>query len=150
MATVETIDSRSDAEKAATSHVDNWTPPEESDAVQVESPVEVGDLKLPGDLKKSHSILQETLASAPANYREAQVKTAKLRAIRDHIFQLEQGAKLPVLQSQHYQAIASSQSAHADALHLFELSRLHPEVKALMDKNESLEKQLAAVKKSNK
>ena len=133
-------DTRSAAQRAATAHVDNWTPPKSTaeEAGEAEGP-DLSGLKLPKTAKLTHALMQEVLSGEPKSQAEFDLKKAKLTAIRAHLFELEQGPKQPVLSVSAHQQIAATGSANADAIHLIELAKLHPEVKALLARNAVLE-----------
>lgn len=140
-------DTRSDAQKMATAHVDNWTPPKSlaEDAGEDEAP-DLGDLKLPKTAHETHALMQEVLAIEPASRKEFDLKKAKLSAIRAHLFEQEQGAKPPVLSVSHHQAMASTSAANAVTVKLNQLSIAHPEVKALLAENAALKARTTELK----
>lgn len=107
---------------------------------------DLSDFELPATLKAAHKLLVELHDSQPATADEGRVKSAKLSKLAAHIYTLEQGSPAPVMNSGHFQTIAKSQTDRAEALLLDELMKRYPQVKVLIEKCASLEKQIEQLK----
>ena len=160
MPTEEKSDARTLEEKMLTSHLDTFAPELVSDDDSTAEIVSVGDLKLPKDLKKSLALLAEnndaryeadttvsTGENALAQQRFERVRAQKGEIMREHVHQLSQGPKTPVITVEHHQSIAFASSAQAVNFKLAELARSHPEVKELLDERDDLLEKLSKIKK---
>lgn len=148
-------DLRSAADIAMTRHVDNFEIPvvdPDSTGTQEfaeEIRAELAALKLPKTAKAAHQLLQEILAIEPESQKAEIVKRAKLSMVRAHLSELEQGPPTPVLSMAAHKEISGVQSEHANLLHLLELAKGHPEVKALMTERDALAKANAECRMQN-
>lgn len=140
-------DLRSAEQIALTSHLAYARVPKDETAEEEEADeVELGELKLPKTAKLTHQLLQEILVTEPQDTRAGKLKQAKLRVVRAHLSELEQGAAAPVITSAMRASIAGVQTSHAHAIHLNRLGDMHPEVKELLKERDGLAAENAAAK----
>jgi len=126
---------------ARTSHLTSFNPGkvDAGDAVDGDGPaVASEDLKFPKTIKATLEKLEEIRVTPADGKREQAVKDANLRAMAAHLQDIQQVPVPKPMTADQHTKLAGIQTAHAKSIHLDDLARQFPEVRALLDERDSL------------
>ncbi len=135
------------SDAARISHLNGFKAPETAEEIVKSGEVDLGDFKLPKTLKAAHDLLLSVQSESPVGPDEVEIKEAKIHALVDHISKLGQGHQPLVIGMAQHKEITAAQSESAAQMKLEMLARTHPEMRVLLEKLASLEKQVLELKK---
>ena len=126
---------------ARTSHLDHFNPGkvDAESAVDGPMPYQVpADSKFPASIKQTMKLLEEIRATPAEGKREQEIKAAQLRAVAEHLHKIQQVPTPPPLTRMQMASLSQTQTNHAKSIHLDDLARQFPEVRALLDERDEL------------
>ena len=135
------------SDTARISHLIGFKAPETAEEIALSNEVDLGDFKLPKTLKGAHELLLSVQGESPVGPDDVKIKEAKIHALVDHITKLGQGHQPLIIGMAQHKEITAAQSENAAQMKLEILARVHPEMRVLLEKVSSLEKQVLELKK---